>query len=105
MCGGRESVSAILPAHVRFVVSVAMRIIETTARVNADGLKMWVFRPPLSHLMNSLPRAPRATIANWKKNQSSLNQMKTFVLRTIGRGPKPRRQTPRRDHDSSESKA
>ena len=103
--GPRLKVVAISCPQVSAVVSVASRTSENTASVNADGLKMCTRRPSRSQRTNALPRKPSAISTNCRANQSSLNQRNRFVLKTIGKGPKPRTYSSPRDHASSMSNA
>jgi len=59
------SVEATSIPQVKWVVFVAIRTIETSERPTADGLKMWDDLPSRFQRMNSLPKAPIATIRNW----------------------------------------
>ena len=105
MRGPRLKVVAISWPQVRCVVPVASSTIEKIASVNADGLKMCTRRPSRSQRTNALPRNPSAMSTNCKANQSSLNQRNRLVLKTIGKGPKPRTYSSPRDHASSMSNA
>ena len=64
MYGARLSVDAISGPQVMLVVPVAIRTTEKSARLNADGLKMWTLFPSRSQRTNSLPRKPAATSRN-----------------------------------------
>ena len=76
-----------------------------TVNAKADGLKICVFRPPLSHTRKAFAVNATPSMTNCHANHSSLNHRNRFMLNTMGNGPKPNVYTSRRDHVSNMSNA
>src|SRR5215471_3727108 len=103
MYGGRPRLTATSTAQLLSVLWVTSSPRENNASAIAEGLKMCVRRPSRCQVTNSLHNTPVDTSRNWRKNQSSLNHKKRFVLKTMGNGPKPSTHWSRRDQQTSMS--